>query len=316
MPLSLEQYAMHLDTRDLPWPAAPDPAPPKARPHLTRLPGIRAVLWNIYGTLLRISDGELKFEVDNDFLMEVALEKTIHEFKMWNSMSRKPGQPSAYMREIYQKVLNELRLAPSPGERHPELPAERVWENIVKKLVQKEYKFDAAFYGSLNEFTKKIAYFFHASLQGTACYAGAAEALRAVTDKGLAQGLLADGQCFTVVQLQRGLQQQEEGFDLNAVVPIAHRWFSCDHRSRKPSENLFRVALKGLREQGIDPHETLHVGSSLARDIAPAKRVGMRTALFAGDRGSLAATPEQLKDPQNRPDVLLTELQQINEIVE
>jgi FMN phosphatase YigB (HAD superfamily) len=313
MPLTLDQYASHLDTRDLPWPMAPEPAPPKARPHLTPLPGIRAVLWNVYGTLLAIGEGELKFEVDNEFLMQVALEKTIHEFKMWNSMSRKPGQPSAYMREVYQKVLNELRMA--PGEKHPEIQAERLWENIIKKLFQKDYTFDAAFYGSLNEFSRKVAYFFHASLQGTACYPGAAAALRSVADAGPEQGLLADGQCFTVVQLQRGLQRQEDGFDLNAVIPLARRWLSCDHRCRKPSENLFRTALRALKEKGIEPHETLHIGSNVARDIAPAKRVGMRTGLFAGDKGSLAATPEQLKEPQNRPDVMLTELPQIAKIV-
>jgi hypothetical protein len=95
MPLSLEQYAAYLDTRGLTWPAAPDADPPKARPHLAALPGIRAVLWNVYGTLIRISGGELRFETNDAFITEVALEKTIHEFKMWNSMSRKPGQPSA-----------------------------------------------------------------------------------------------------------------------------------------------------------------------------------------------------------------------------
>lgn len=315
MPLTLEQYANHLDTRELPWPAAPEPSPPKARPYLPPLPGIRAVLWNVYGTLLCISDGELKCEVDNDLLMEVALEKTIHEFKMWNSMSRKPGQPSAYMREIYQKGLNELRLAPTAGERYPEIAVERIWENIVKKLFQKEYTFDAGFYGSLNEFSKKIAYFFHTSLQRTVCYPGSAEALRCVAESGLTQGLLTDGQCFTAAQLSRGLQCQEAGFDLNGVVPLNNRWISCDHRCRKPSENLFKVALRGMRERGVEPNEILHVGSSVTRDIAPAKKAGMRTALFAGDRGSLAATPEQLKDAANRPDALLTELPQIAQIV-
>ena len=39
-----------------------------------------------------------------------------------------------------------------------------------------------------------LAYFFHASLQGTACQAGAAVALRHVVDRGLAQGLVADAQ--------------------------------------------------------------------------------------------------------------------------
>src|SRR5271167_2957645 len=136
MPLSIEQYADFLETRDLVWPVAPEPDPPKAKPHLVQLPHVRAVLWNVYGTLLCISEGDLKFEVANDYIMEVALEKTIHEFKMWNSMSRKPGQPSAYMREVYLKGLSELRLAPSPGEKHPEIPAERLWENIIKKLFQ------------------------------------------------------------------------------------------------------------------------------------------------------------------------------------
>jgi hypothetical protein len=41
----------------------------------------------------------------------------------------------------------------------------------------------------------------------------------------------------------------------------------------------------------------------------------MRTALFAGDRESVDATKEQLKDPATRPDALLTELSQIADIV-
>ena len=315
MPLTLEQYAAFLDTRDLPWPVAPDPDPPKAKPHLKTLPGLRAVLWNVYGTLLVISEGELKFEVANDYIVEVALEKTIHEFKMWNSMSRKPGQPSAYMREIYLKGLNELRMAPSPGEKHPEILTERVWENIIKKLFQKEYTFDAVKYGGLNDFSKKVAYFFHASLQGTACYPAAAEALRAVADAGLTQGLLADAQCFTTVQLQRGLYRQDVEANLEELIPPARRWMSHERKARKPSENLFRSALRTLAEEGIEPGAVLHVGSSLTRDIAPAKKLGLRTGLFAGDRTSLAATAEQLKDPLFRPDVMLTELSQVAQVI-
>jgi hypothetical protein len=53
----------------------------------------------------------------------------------------------------------------------------------------------------------------------------------------------------------------------------------------------------------------------LSRDIAPAKRAGFRTALFAGDRNSLSATSEQMKDPVTRPDVLITELPQILEVI-
>jgi FMN phosphatase YigB (HAD superfamily) len=312
MPLTLEQYATYLDTRtDLHWPAPPAVERPKARPHLVRLPEVRAVLWDVYGTLLAIPGGELAFEHPQPFVMSVALDKTIQEFKMWGSMSRKPGQPSEYLQTVYTRILAEQRTFPGGGERHPEVDSQRLWEAILKRLLQKDYKFDAGLFGSLNEFSRKVAYFFHASLQGTACYPGAASALRHVGDAGLGQGLLGDGQCFTRVQLQRGLSAQDSDVSLDSVLTEGLVSLSYEVRARKPSERLFRHALDALAGRGLEPREVLHVGSRLQQDLVPARRLGMRTALFAGDRGSLQATPEQLRESASRPDVLLTELDQI-----
>jgi hypothetical protein len=315
MPLTLEQYATWLDGRDLPWPAPPKPERVKARPHLAPLPGIRAVLWNVYGTLLAVPFGELVFEHPQPFVMSMALEKTIAEFKMWASMSRKPGAPSEYMLHLYKTQFDEQRLAPSPGEKHPEIACDRLWEGLIKKLFQKDYQFDAGFYGSLNEFSRKVAYFFHASLQGTTCYPGASAALRAVGDAGRVQGLCADGQCFTAVQLQRGLNAEGDGLRLEAVIPPESQVLSSEVKGKKPSERLFRHALERLEKHDIGPAEVLHVGSRIDKDIAPAKKLGLKTALFAGDRNSLAATSEQLKNPVTRPDVLVTDLEQIAEVI-
>jgi FMN phosphatase YigB (HAD superfamily) len=314
MPLTLDQYATYLDTRGLPWPAAPQPDPPRVRPAIPPLKGVRAVLWTVYGTLLAVPEGELKFEVSNELVMNVALDKTIHEFKMWGSMSRKPGQPADYMREIYKKALAEQRLAPA-SDKYPELLSEKVWEGIIKKLFQKEYQFDAGFYGSLNDYARKVAYFFHASLQGTGCYNNAAAAVQGLANEGITQGLLADGQVFTPVQLARGLARQDEGVRLDQVIPAANRVLSYQHRGRKPSDLLFEAAVEAMGAHGMEPGDILHVGSSVTRDIAPARKWGMRTALFAGDRASLAATSDQLKDPQLRPDALLTDLGQVAQLV-
>lgn len=315
MALTLEQYATYLDTRDLPWPAPPEVERPKARPHLARLPNVRAVLWNVYGTLLPISGGDLLFDHPLKFVMDVALDKTIQEFKMWGSMVRKPGQPTDYLREVYGSLLQEQRTVVGGTEKCPEVVADRLWEAFIKKLLQKDYKFDAGFYGSLNEFSRKVAYFFHASLQGTSHYPGAAGALRYVKGCGLAQGLLADGQCVTLVQLQRGLNQEDAAARVDDLFDPALRTLSYEVRARKPSETLFRHALKALTDCAIKPDQVLHVGSRVARDIIPAKRLGLRTALFAGDKASLQATPGQLKESVSRPDVLLTELGQIAEVV-
>src|SRR4051812_16858315 len=101
MPLTLEQFATWLDDQDLPWPAPPKPDPVKAKPHPAELAGVRAVVWNVYGTLLAIPFGEIVFEHPQSFVMTMALEKTIKQFKMWASMSRKPGAPSEYMLHLY-----------------------------------------------------------------------------------------------------------------------------------------------------------------------------------------------------------------------
>jgi FMN phosphatase YigB (HAD superfamily) len=315
MPLTLEQYATYLDGRDLPWPAPPEVERPRARPHLVRFQDVRAVLWNVYGTVVAIPGGELYFEHPQKFVMDVALDKTIQEFKMWASMVRKPGQPADYLRQIYGNLLLDQKNVMGGTEKHPEIAADRLWEGFIKKLLQKDYRFDAGFYGSLNEFSRKVAYFFHASLQGTACYPDAALALGHVKGLGLAQGVLADGQCFTLVQLQRGLARQDASARVEELVDAELRMLSYEVRARKPSETLFRHALKELATRQIGPEQVLHVGSRVALDIVPARRLGMKTALFAGDKASLQATADQLKDPASRPDVLLTELAQIVDVV-
>lgn len=313
MPLTLEQYIERIHERpDLVWPAPPKIDPPKARPSLRPLP-IRGVMWTVYGTLVAVPQGELLFEHPQDFVTEAALDKVIKEFRMWQSMSRKPGAPAAYLRELFRKALQMLQL--SGGERYPEVPAERIWDDIVRKLQQKEYTFDVAMYGSLGDFVQKVAYFYHASIQGAGPYPGAAAALEGLARRGITQGLLADGQCFTPGQLQRCLRMERPEAVLDRWIATDLRILSAEKRARKPSETLFRAAVQALGRHGLEPAEVLHVGSHLSRDIAPAKRFGFRTALFAGDRHSLSATPEQLKEPALRPDVLLTELPQVLEVL-
>jgi FMN phosphatase YigB (HAD superfamily) len=312
MALTLEQYIHYLDKRQIPWPAPPEVDRPKAKPFLQRLPDVRVVTWNVYGTLLAISGGELCFQNPEKFIMDLALDKTLEEFKMWGSMTRKPGQPAAYLGQIYSDVLTKMRIAPSVGgEKYPEIISHKLWEEIIKKLLQKDYQFDAGFYGSLNEFCRKVAYFFHASLQGTVCYPGVASALRRVASSGRTQGLLANGQCFTVALLQYAVTRECPSARLDGLLDPALYVISYEQRARKPSERLFRNLLTILEGRGIAAGNVLHVGSRLTEDVAPARRLGMRTALFAGDKASLDATADRLRDPGQRPDLLLTELDQV-----
>ncbi len=316
MPQSLIEYAQWLSERNLRWPTPPKRERVKAAPHLDPLPGIKAVLWNVYGTLIRIADGELLHATPDSLRMEVALDKTIREFNMWNSMTRKPGAPWEYMQSIYLRILEDLRLAGTSRKGDvPEVDSADVWTKIIGKLLQKEYAYDRGQYGDEDALGEKVAYFFHESLQGHEAMPEAANTLRMVTQAGLSQGLLADGQCFTVPQLLRDLRKDDPNITLADLFRPELLTLSCQTGVRKPSMSLFAAAYRGLKSLGLKPADVLYVSSRVADDLAVAKSIGLCTAVYAGEKLGLAVTAEELQNPDLCPDRLLTELSQLADVL-
>lgn len=316
MAKSLAEYAEWLAERNLRWPQAPRLEGVKASPYIKPLPGIKAVAWDIYGTLLRITDGELLFQHPQAVRMEVALDKTIEEFKMWHSMSRKPGAPWEYMLQLFTRAYDELRMLGSSRKGElPEVDAAQLWRKIVEKLLQNEYTYDEAFYGDLDDYAAKIAYFFHSSLQGTEATPDALEVLTNISRRGLIQSLLADGQCFTLVQLLRGLQAQGKLPSLSGLFHQQAITLSYQEGIRKPSKSLYLKAVERFRGLGVSPSQVLYVSARLRDDLAVAKALGMRTVLYAGDRVSLRASASDLKDPEVKPDRLITDLKQVRDVL-
>ncbi|MBN2109835.1 MAG: HAD family hydrolase [Methanosarcinaceae archaeon] len=74
---------------------------------------------------------------------------------------------------------------------------------------------------------------------------------------------------------------------------------------KKPSHRTFIYALESM---GLQPHETLFVGDSLRRDIAPSKRLGMLAAYAVyGDRN-----PEKDREPiEEGPDHILNDFSDV-----
>lgn len=316
MPQTLQEYADWLDNRQLIWPRLSAAVKPKATPLLKPLTGIRAVTWSIYGTLLRIADGRLLHRHPQSFRMQVALEKTIEEFNMWHSMSRKPGAPWEYMLTQYSDVLEkqQMRGTRNKGDR-PEVDSAALWQTLIERLVKNEYQWDTAQHGDLADLSVKVAYFFHMRLQAIAAAEGALAALETVAGAGLVQGLLADAQQFTLVQMLRAFRGQGKLPPLTGLFRPECMTFSHQVGVRKPSKSMYRHALRQFQQLGIAPQQVLHIGSRLGDDLAEAKRHGMRTALYAGDSESVQASPADMKNPDVRPDRLLTELTQVGEIL-
>jgi hypothetical protein len=317
MAKSLLEYADWLDSRGLRWPAPPKRQPIAATPYVKPLAGIKAVTWNLYGTLLSIADGELLFQAPLPIRMEVALDKTIKEFNMWNSMTRKPGAPWEYMLTLFNRVFDELRLGGSAKRGEVvEINSATLWKKLLGKLEQKEYQYDVDSLGTMDDLSVKVAYFFHSALQGLELEPGADIALTAVTDGGLTQALLTDSQPFSWVQMQRAWRQAGSSRPVGSLLQMPLAAESWDVGVKKPSKSLYERFLVRMATKNIAPAEVLHISSRLKDDLAIAKSLGMKTALYAGDKTSLRATKDELSDSALKPDRLLTELSQIRDVLQ
>ncbi len=314
---SLAEYLSWVEARPgLIWPKPPSPVPLDADPFIRPLPEIRAVSWCVYGTLLQIHDGRLHHLHPQVLRMQVALQKTIEEFHMWNSMSRKPGQPWEYMLQQYTKLIEEGRLAGTKRKGDtPEIDSSKVWFKLIDRLLRNEYEYDQSIYGDEEELALKVAYFFHAMLQGIEATEGAASILQRVAQGGLKQGLIDDGQAFTFAQLQQALQKVDPTMALGGVVNADLVAMSFQFGIRKPSPSLYAVAAEQYRNAGIEPGQVLYVSHRLHDDLAVAKKFGFRTALYAGDEKVCEVDVDDLRNPEIKPDRLLTEIGQVAQIV-
>ena len=317
MPLNLDQYAAYLDRQDQQWPAPPRIQPTGARACLEPLENIRAVTWSIYGTLVAIRGGRLICDMPDSFETTVALEKTIQQFKMWNAMTRKPGRPSDYLADIYrtmsQRLLLERGSQSSSG--HPEIKVEAIWEAIVGRLQQNQYTFESRYFGDVGAYSQKIAYYFHTCFQGAGPYPDALAALRQIKSTDCVQGIVADGQCFTPVQFLRCLRHQGPVANLGALFESDLQAYSHELRARKPAARLYRFVLDALDKRGIGPTEVLHVSNDWPSDLRPAKEHGMKTALFAGDAGSVVRGDMDARSVGTGPDAVVTSLGQLATVI-
>ncbi|WP_417849567.1 HAD family hydrolase [Thalassoglobus sp.] len=318
MGLSLAAYIDELHQRsDLIWPNPPAIVPMKVTPSLKPLPGIKAVTWSVYGTLLQIEKGVLLHHHEQEIRMQIALEKTIKEFNMWNSMTRRKGQPWEGMLIIYNRIREDLGMVSSKQKGDfPEIDSAQIWKKVIGKLELKEYTYDQGKYGDVDDFVAKIAYFFHASLQGAKAVKGSRDTLAHLTDAGIRQGLIADGQAFTIPQLLHALKQQGSFASLAEVLSASLMTISYQQKIRKPSPSLYRSAKESFKKIGIQPEEVLHVSHRLKDDLAVAKKMGFRTALFASDKSTCNVTASDVRDPDMKPDRLISEIAQVRDILQ
>jgi hypothetical protein len=314
MSMTLEKYAETLDARQTPRPSGPVPRPfANAKAGLKRMPDVKGVVYCGFGTLMLITGGEPELLNSDAAMKKIALDKTLQEFNMWQSMSRKPGDPADYLEVMFKRSFDKLSMREFAGKDvYPRL--EMVWKGVVETLKQKEYAYDPSM-GDLDDFCRKITYYYLLRSQGVSVFEDCRKTLVGLAARGIVQGVHADAQCDAPARLLQSLREQGSVAGLHEVFhPKCVHWsFATGVKSK--SERGWQDLIAGLAGVPIAPDKMIYIGSDLERDVVPAKRRGFRTALLLADQASAKVTREGLRDDRTKPDLLLTKLSQLLDVV-
>jgi len=233
MPLSLEQYATYLDTRDLPWPSPPPWSglrPNRSHASVRRARRVVERLWHVAEPCRRRA------------ILRASAALIITSPSTRPCKNQNVGLDVAQARQprllgqIYRQVLLEQKMTSGGGEKHPETSSERVWRRSSRSC-SKGLQVRRRLFGSLNEFSRKWHTSFTPACKDRVAIPARWRHWQHVNSRGLAQGLLADSQCFTWCNCSAVWQTERER-ETRRLHRSKQRWLSHSARE-KPSERLF-----------------------------------------------------------------------------
>jgi len=269
-----------------------EPRPTEVTPKLDPLPGIRAVLFDIYGTLVISASGDIGLaeERDTTSAFAAALEAA--------DITAPAAATPAWLEQAIHAFHARRRAA---GTEFPEVDILTIWEEVLGGETP-----------AARDKLARLAVEYECRVNPVWPMPGLARLLEDLRPRALVLGIVSNAQFYTPLILEGflGAPLADLGFDA-ACCAWSYRLLEA-----KPSTRIYQVALAGLdRVHGIAPSEVLYVGNDLRNDIRPASLIGYRTALFAGDTRSLRLREDDPCCAGVVPDRVATALPQITDAI-
>ena len=255
---------------------------------LKPLSPIRAVVFDIYGTLLISGSGDVG-SADSGGQDERVAEAM--QAAGWELSQHQPPAVSQLHEQI--RLSNERRVSEQCPK--PEVDIVDAWR---RTLLGEDDGVEAC------EQTVRVAAEYEARANPSWPMPGARELLAKLAERGMPLGIVSNAQDFTLPLLEdlQGAPLHQGLFDLDLCV------FSYRFRQAKPGPRLFDVLREGLRRRGIEPQEAVYVGNDMLNDVWAASVAGLKTAWFAGDGRSCRPRQDDPRCRSLEPDVVLTDL--------
>jgi putative hydrolase of the HAD superfamily len=285
------------------------PVPTLVEPRLPRLQGIRWVVFDVYGTLLTSSAGEISIGAGE--------EQRSRPFRAVLRWCREafPERPPASLKEeewaraFYDLIGKEHAAKRSKDVPQPEVDIRRIWQSLLTDMEVLPRKF--ADTSNTATAAEEAALRFELAVNPVWPMPGSDEILRRLRDGPYRSGIISNAQFYTPLCIEQ-LFRQSLG-DLGFAVTT----WSYREGIAKPSPALFRIFLDRARalDGDLRGEEILYIGNDIRNDIAPARELGFRTALFAGDKRSLRLRRNDPELARVTPDVVLTDLGQLKYVL-
>ena len=284
------------------------PIPTEVEPKLKPLPGIKAVVFDIYGTLLVSSSGDVGTDPafsDQSQTSDARL----------NQMLRDYGTDlSGAMDLLKAKIKTEHKALRENGIPFPEIEICSIWESVLMEI-------HAAKGGATNNNEgmlgvpaanlKEISLRAELLTNPVWKMPGFDSCLRKIRDQRMELGIISNAQFYTSSILEALAEKTLEELGLHSQ--LSH--FSFRIGRAKPDAFLYQVAAKSLSQIGILPEQTLYIGNDVTKDMIPAHETGFRTGLFAGDKRSLRCGDHGDPHHHRSIDLIFTNLEQITTVL-
>ena len=273
------------------------PLPVDQTPQLIRLPNVRAVLFDVYGTLLISASGEVGTATAcpaPTALREALAALGINTDRLVSQAALEP---------TIQRHHAEAR---AEGVDYPEVDIRTVWHQTLAELVTQGQLSPAALRVDLS----RLAVEYECRVNPVWPMPGLRACVLALRDRRVL-GIVSNAQFFTAWLFPALLGKTLEELGFAARM----QYFSYRYGVAKPSPRLFEPSLQALAADGIRPDQTVYVGNDMLNDVTAAAAAGLRTALFAGDRRSLRWRREDPRVGAATPDLIITQLPQLPDCV-
>lgn len=283
------------------------PVPTRQTLNFAKDDNIKCVFFDIYGTLLISSSGDIdKLELSPACVLEAFSQCGIR------IISPDPHKVARDIIVSYKQNIRDLQeFALKNNVENPEIDIREVWNILLhdlyyEKLIDKPWKDEM----------KMLAVYFETLSNPVYPMPFMKEVILDLRKRRIPLGIVSNAQFYTPVIMNYfidGKVSNSENighFDRDLCV------FSYQEKLGKPSVRLFEKALSACKDKyGFESHEILFVGNDMLKDIYPAQKLGMRTVLFAGDSRSLRLRRDFPGLQNTQADYTVDSLKQIMEIV-